>query len=175
MANYAEMSRGIADLKIYVLTGDTPGSAIDVPGVQALEWSVESDSEELRGDNQVLAVVRDAKTLTGTIRTAMTNLDAMAAMIGGTVTSTGTTPNVVDTLEVGAASDAKYIKIVGQTPGLGGGAYRVTIHKALVTSGPGGSLADGEFSIPEFEFSAAASASGNLMSHAQYETLTAIA
>lgn len=172
---FAEMSRGIADLKVAVLdASDVPGTTVDVPGAQALEWSIESDSEELRGDNQVIAVVREAKSLTGTIRFAQNNLDAVASLIGGTVTTTGTTPAVVDTLEVASASSAAYVQIQGQVPGLDGGGYRVVIHKALITSGPGGALADGEFNIPEMEFTAVANASGNLMAHKQYETYTAI-
>lgn len=170
---YAEMSRGIDDLKVAVLTADVAGDYVDIPGAQALEWSVESDSEELRGDNQVIAVVREAKSLTGTIRFAQNNLDALAALIGGTVTTTGTTPAVVDTLEVKSASSASYVEITGQVHGLDGGGYRVVIHKALITSGPGGALADGEFNIPELEFTAVEKG-GNLMAHMQYETYTEI-
>lgn len=170
----AEMSRGIADLDVAVLTADVAGARVDVPGAQALEWSVESDSEELRGDNEVIAVVREAKSLSGTIRTARNNLDAIAAMIGGTVVASGTGATAKKTLEIASASSAAYVRIRGQVPGLDGGGYRVTIHKALITSGPGGALADGEFNIPELEFSAVALA-GNLMAHEQWDTYTALA
>lgn len=165
----AEMSRGIRDLDVAVLTADVPGSPVDIPGAQALEWSVESDSEELRGDNEVIAVVREAKTLTGTIRFAKNNLDAVAALIGGTVATVGTGMETREVLEIASASAASYVRIRGQVPGLDGGGYRVVIHKALITSGPGGALADGEFNIPEMEFSAVA-LGGNLMAHEQWAT-----
>lgn len=165
----AEMSRGIRDLDVAVLTNDVAGTPVDIPGAQALEWSVESDSEELRGDNEVIAVVREAKTLTGTIRFAKNNLDAVAALIGGTVETVGTGLEERDVLQIASASAAAYVRIRGQVPGLDGGGYRVVIHKALVTSGPGGALADGEFNIPEVEFSAVA-LNGSLMAHELWNT-----
>ena len=167
----AEIARGIQDVKVYVLTGETPGSAVDFPGVQALEWSVESDSEELRGDNEVIAVVRSAKTVTGTLRGARMNLAATAALVGGTVATSGVTPDEITSLEESSAAANRYVQIVGQTPGVDGGAYRVTIYKALVTGGPNESLSEGEWNTPEFEFSAVAlDSSGMVLKREQFET-----
>lgn len=173
---FGEIPRGLDDLKVYVLTADIPGSAIDVPGSQSLEWSVESDSDELRGDNQAIALVRNPKTVTGTIRVARINLAAFAAMTGSTVVTSGTTPNSIIALEESSAAPARYFQIIGQagSQDTNGSAYRVTIYKALVTGGPNESLTIDEWSTPEFEFEAIANASGNLLKRQNYETSVAI-
>lgn len=174
---YGEIPRGLSDLKVYVLTGDTPGAAIDVPGAQSMEWSVESDSDELRGDNAAIALVRNPKTVAGTIRVAKINLAAFAAMIGGTVATAGVTPNIIQTLEESSAAPARYFQIVGQTESqdTNGSAYRATIYKALVTGGPNEALTIDEWSTPEFEFEAIANGAGNLIKRQNYETSVAIA
>lgn len=177
MANYGEIPRGLSDLKVYVLDAvGAPGSATDVPGAQSLEWSVESDSDELRGDNSAIALVRNPKTVAGTIRIAKINLTAMAAMIGGTVVTGGTAPNETQTLEEASAAPARYFQIVGQTSSqdTNSSAYRVTIYKALVVGGPNESLTIDEWSTPELEFEAIANASGNLLKRENYQTEAAI-
>jgi len=176
MPNYGEIPRGLDDLKVYVLTADTPGSSVDVPGAQALEWSVESDSDELRGDNSAIALVRNPKTVSGTIRIAKINLAAIAAMVGGTVATSGTTPNEIKALDETSAAPARYFQVVGQagSQDANGSAYRVTIYKCLVTGGPNETLTIDEWSTPEFEFEAIANLSGNLLKRQNYETGVAV-
>lgn len=173
---YGQIPRGLDDLKVYVLTGDTPGSAVDVPGAQSLEWSVESDSDELRGDNQAIALVRNPKTVSGTIRVARIDLVAIAAMVGGTITTGSMTPNETKSLEESSAAPARYFQIIGQagSQDVNGSAYRITIYKALVTGGPNESLTIDEWSTPEFEFESIANASGNLLQRKSYETAVAV-
>lgn len=175
---YGEIPRGLDDLAVYVLGAlDAPGTKVDVPGAQSLEWSVESDSDELRGDNQAIALVRNPKTVSGTIRVARINLVAIAAMIGGTVVTTGSGGTEVFSLEESSAAPARYFQIMGQAASAdtNGSAYRITIYKALVTGGPNETLTIDEWSTPEFEFDAVALASGNLLKRENYATLTALA
>lgn len=178
MPNYGEIPRGLDDLAVFVLdaSGD-PGTKVDVPGAQSLEWSVESDSDELRGDNQAIALVRNPKTVSGTIRVAKINLTAIAAMVGGTVSTTGTTPNEIMALEETSAAPARYFQVVGQASSAdtNGSAYRVTIYKCLVTGGPNETLTIDEWSTPEFEFEAIANDAGSLLLRQNYQTLAAIA
>jgi hypothetical protein len=178
MPNYGEIPRGLDDLGVYVLdAAGAPGTKVDVPGAQALEWSVESDSDELRGDNQAIALVRNPKTVSGTIRVARINLVAMAAMVGGTVVTAGTAPAETQTLEETSAAPARYFQVVGQASSAdtNNSAYRVTIYKCLVTGGPNETLTIDEWSTPEFEFEAIANATGNLLKRMNYQTGIAIA
>lgn len=171
-----EIPRGLDDLKVYVLTADVPGTAVDVPGAQSLEWSVESDSDELRGDNQAIALVRNPKTVSGTVRVARINLAAFAAMTGGTVATAGSGSTLVLSLEESSAAPARYFQIVGQASSqdVNASAYRVTIYKALVTGGPNETLTIDEWSTPEFEFEAIANGSGMLLKRENYTTGVAI-
>jgi hypothetical protein len=173
---FGEIPRGLDDLKVYILTADVPGSSVDVPGAQSLEWSVESDSDELRGDNTAIALVRNPKTVSGTIRVARINLAAFAAMVGGTATTSGTSPNQIISLDESSAAPARYFQIVGQASSAdtNGSAYRTTIYKALVTGGPNETLTIDEWSTPEFEFEAIANPTGNLLKRQNYETAVAV-
>ena len=178
MAGFGEIPRGLDDLAVYVLDAtDTPGTKVDVPGAQSLEWSVESDSDELRGDNQAIALVRNPKTVSGTIRVARINLGAMVAMVGGTVVVTASgMANEVQSLEETSAAPARYFQIVGQATSAdaNGSAYRVTIYKCLVTGGPNETLTIDEWSTPEFEFESIAISNGDLLKRANYKTATPI-
>jgi hypothetical protein len=174
---YGEIPRGLDDLKVYVLGAmDVPGTAVDVPGAQSLDWSVNSDSDELRGDNIAIALVRNPKTVSGTIRVAKINLAAIAAMVGGTITIGSMSPTETKSLEESSAAPARYFQIIGQAASqdTNGSAYRVTIYKVLVTGGPNESLTIDEWSTPEFDFEAISNASGNLLQRKNYELAVAI-
>jgi hypothetical protein len=139
---------------------------------------VESDSDELRGDNQAIALVRNPKTVSGTIRVARINLAAIVAMVGGTVVTTGGgTADEVLAVEESSSAPARYFQIVGQAASAdeNGSAYRATIYKALVTGGPNETMTIDEWSTPEFEFEAIANGSGNLLKRENWKTLTALA
>ena len=172
---YGEIPRGIEDLKVAALSGDTPGSSVDVPGVRSLTWNVESDSDDLEGDNAIIATVRNPKSLTGSIEIGRINLAALAAMVGGTVGTSGTTPSEIKTLSESSASSTNYFQATGQAPSQdsSGSAYRALIKKALVTSGPNESMTVNEWSTPTLDFTGVA-ISGVLMVRSNYETSVAL-
>src|SRR5690554_2989584 len=135
---YAEIARGLDDLKVYEITGGTPAlTGTDVPGARSLSFNVESDMDELEGDNQIIAKARNPKSLSGSIEIGQINLAALAVMLGGTVETDGDSPNEVTSLEESNEVAFNFFQIVGQAPGVdaSGSAYRVTIYRALVTSG----------------------------------------
>lgn len=173
--------RGLDDLKIVALdSSDEPPivdtNLIDVPGIRALNFNVESDSDELEGDNTTIAIARDAKRVTGSVELGLMNLQALAGFTGGTVVSSGTTPNRIAYLEEEAQQATQYIQIMGQSPDrrTSGAAYRVTIYKALVTSGPDESLTVNEWSTPTLDFEGTENPDGMLLRRTHYETPVAI-
>jgi hypothetical protein len=173
---FGEIGRGAEDAKVAVLTGDTPGSNIDVPGIRSVSWNVESDSDEFEGDNSVIATVRNPKTLTGSIEVARMNLAAFAAMTGGTAATSGSTPNQIIALDESASAVTQYYQLIGQTysQDTSGSGYRVTLNKLLTTSGPDESLTVNEWSSPTLDFTGVARG-GNLLRRQNYETYTPIA
>lgn len=172
---FGEIPRGLEDLKVAVLTADTPGSSVDVPGARSLTWNVESDSDDLEGDNAVIATVRNPKSLTGSVEIGRINLAALAAMAGGTVGTSGTTPNVIQTLNESSASATVYFQATGQAPSQdsSGSAYRALLKKLLVTSGPNESMTVNEWSTPTLDFTGVA-ISGVLLTRSNYETSAAL-
>jgi len=176
MALYGEIPRGLEQLIVNVLTNDTPGSNVLVPGSRGLDWNIESDSDELEGDNSVIAVARNPKSLSGSIEIGRIGLTPLAAMIGGTVASTGTTPSVILSLEESGSSASSYFQAVGNTKSAdtGTSGYRATLLKLLVTSGPNESLTVNEWNTPTLDFTGVARG-GILLKRQGFETYVALA
>lgn len=169
--------RGLDDLRIVALdSNDDPPivdtNLIDVVGARALNFNVESNSDELEGDNSVIAIARDAKRVTGSVELGLMNLHAIAKFQGGTVDEDGTTPDRIFFLEEDAQSPTQYIQIIGQAPDrrTSGSAYQVTIYKALVTSGPDESMTVNEWSTPTLDFEGAENPDGKLLRRTHFET-----
>ncbi|WP_300268720.1 hypothetical protein [Microbacterium sp.] len=166
----AEIARGLADLQVAPLTGagDTPGAWVDVPGARSLSFNVESDSDELEGDNEIIAKVRNPKSLTGSIEIGRINLAALAVMLGGQVETGGVSG--VTKLDELAGSDISFYAIAGQAPGVdvSGSAYRVVIPKALTTSGLDETMEVNAWNTPTLDFEGLA-VDGILLTREQYE------
>lgn len=166
---------GLSDLKVAKLTADTPGANVDAFGAKTLSWTIESDSSEQRGDNTVIALVRTAKKSSGQIILGSTDLEATAEMVGGTIASTGTTPNVIKTLDESDAVASLYFQAIGQTNDqkTSGQGYRVTHKKLLITGGPTENLSVDAWSDLTYDFEGIA-ISSVILSRALYETLVSI-
>lgn len=177
LSNAGEIPRGIDDMKINVLDGaGSPGSTVDVPGIRALNFNIESDSDELEGDNTTIAIARDSKRVTGSVELGKMNLAALGAFTGNSTSTSGTTPNQIIILEEASAAPTQYLQIRGQAPSRDatGSGYRVTIYKALVTSGPDESMTVKEWSTPTLDFEGSENASAKLLKRENYETETAM-
>jgi hypothetical protein len=175
MALFGEIPRGLQQFYVKVLTGDTPGSNIAVPGIRGFNFTVESDSDTLEGDNAVIATVRNPKSLTGSIELGRLNLAGMAAMVGGTVGSAGSTPNVILTLDESSAAGTQYFQAQANTfsQDSSGSGYRVIAKKLLITSGPDESMTVNEWNTPTLDFNGVA-ISDVLLSRKGYETYVAL-
>lgn len=174
---FGEAARGLQDLRVAVLgAGDSPGTPVIIPGTRALSWNTESDSDRLEGGNKVLAVSRDAKTLSGSVELGLMNLAGVAAMTGGTVSTTGVTPNAETSMDEVASAGAIYCQIEGQTPSYDatGAGYGVKLLKCLVTSGPDEELSQANWNTPTLDFEGVP-VNDVLLTRTQYETLVAYA
>lgn len=152
--SYGEIPRGLADLQVAPLTGNTPGTWVDIPGARTLSFNADADSDELEGDNAIIAKVMNPPSLSGSIEIGRLNPAAMAVLIGSTASTTGTTPNAVTTLDQKSDINVSYYQIAGQAPGVDAedSAYRVIIMKALSTSGPDESLEVNSWNTPTIDF-----------------------
>lgn len=151
---YGEIPRGLSDLQVAPLTGNTPGTWVDVPGIRTLSFNMDADSDELEGSNQVIAKVMNPPSLTGSIELGRLNPAALAVLLNGSAETDGTTPNAVTTLDQTNEANMSYIQIAGQAPSadLEGSAYRVILMKVLTTGGPDESLSVNAWNTPTINF-----------------------
>jgi hypothetical protein len=164
--------RGLNDLAVYAYPGLLK---VDVPGARSLTFTVESDSDQLEGDNEVIAVVRNPKSLTGSIELGMINLAALAAMVGGTVVNGGTGAAETLTLDESSAAGSLYVRILGQAYSMDvtGTGYRADLKKCLITSGPNETMSVNDWNTPTLDFEGVA-VGGILLTRTQYETYEAL-
>lgn len=166
--------RGLADLKVAKLTADSPGSNVDVYGAKSLAWNVASNSDQQTGDDSVIAIVRDPKSLTGSIGIGSVPLTALAEMVGGSTAASGSTPNQLIQLDEASSAAAQYFQATGtaNNQATSGEGYQVILKKLLVTGGPNETLSDGAWDEPSLDFEGV-SISSVLLSRIHQETFAA--
>lgn len=165
---------GIDDAKVTArnAAGVLSATKVDVLGVSALSFGIESDSVEHRGDNEAKRIRKSGKKVTGTLEAAATVLAVLAATSDGAVVSSGVSPNVITTYTEPGNSVGLAYQIEAQAAD-GAGAQRVTILNATTTGGPTFDWAEGEFTNPSIDYEGTPF-SGNLFKIEQYETAAAI-
>lgn len=147
--------RGIEDLQVAALSGDTPGAYTDVTGVKSFSISVASDTDEQMGDDSVLMTVQENKTLDITVTSAYANLSALAVVTGAALDDNGLTGGSLQTFwQDPAAANTVYVQLTGQAKGrdTSGSALRITVLKAQLTGGPNWDLSEGAWMEPELTF-----------------------
>lgn len=172
--NAGEIVNGLEDIKVQTFVAGAPSATkVDLGGAQTISFNVESDSAQVRGDNQVLANVRGAKSLTGSITVARIYLPGFAAMVGGTASTTGVSPDQITTLDETSSPGSTAFQATAQAYSydLPGSGYRVTLKKLTVTGGPNETMGDQEFDTPTIDFEGAP-VSNVLLTRANYETFT---
>ena len=169
--------RGINDLKIAVLTGDTPGVNTDVVGIKSFSIEVTSDSDEQRGDDAVLMVVQENKALDISFASAYANLAALAVVTATTLGTSGSGSTEIITFSDPASANTSYVQITGQAKGrdANGSALRATVLKAQLTGGPNLDFGEGAWLEPELTFTGVGRGSPSILyTLASYATLAAI-
>lgn len=109
--------RGVRDLKIALLTGlDTYGTFYDVLGVREFtaEWQAETD--ELRGDDQVLDRFTRIISVSLTISHAAVDLEVLDMLMGGTLVSNADYEDFM----IGEADEVPYVGLAARVVGSGG-------------------------------------------------------
>lgn len=138
---------GLRDVKVSPLTpgSEIPGAAVDFPNSRTFSFSETSDSEELRGDDGVVAIHDLGSGVDWELEGGGYPFEAIAAMYGGEVVSSGVTPSEVKTYDKFSDEGRPYFQIEGQAISDSGGDFHVILYKCKATGELSGELADGSF------------------------------
>lgn len=141
------MSKPYGINQIKIKKGD---QVVQLPVAQSLEFEERIVSGELPGDDGLQAVAAHTNGVTWKLKAGGISLDAYALMTDRTVTETGTTPNVVRTLESGGVGKRMpYFEIYGKSLGDGDDDAWIHIINAKITEGVKGTMGDKEFFVSE--------------------------
>ncbi|MFI1734045.1 phage tail protein [Streptomyces acidicola] len=177
----------VQDAKIAPLTtdptGSTPtyGALIDVPGIQTMEISGDIEVKTLRGDNVKLDSNSSISNIQVAVTHAKLSLDVLAAILGGDVTDSGTTPAQKSVWDLTAdTATLPPFKLEGVTPPNGvdivGGDLHWVLHKLTLSAFPDLGFAQEDYRIVSFTADASPLLSnGKWISAVINETAAAIA
>lgn len=110
---------GLDDVKIFELTTDDAsnlayGSAVDVAGIQNIDLKPNYVQKQLMQDEEVDGIYQKLKAITWAFSNAKVSIDALKILEGGTLTSSGNTPNQKNTFTLIEDSEPKYFKLEGK-------------------------------------------------------------
>lgn len=165
---------GLRDVKITPITAaGAYGTMVDLPNAQTFEFSEAEEFNELRGDDSLVAVRGQGAQVNWSLEAGGISLAAYAALVGGTVTESGVTPNVVRKYAKTKDDSRPYFLVEGQAISDSGGDFHAKVYKARTTDDIEGSLADGEFWVTSAGGQGLPDSTGRLYDLIQNETAAA--
>jgi hypothetical protein len=142
---------GLRDVKVATLdnTG-TKGTLVDLPAAQTLEFTEETTSQTLRGDDAVVAQRVSIDNASWTLESGGISLESYTVIAGGAVTTSGVTPNVVKKWTRMNTDTYPDFFAEGQSMSESGGDHHLVLYRCKATQ-ISGTLADGEFWVSHAE------------------------
>jgi hypothetical protein len=142
---------GLRDIKVATLdNAGVKGTLIDFPNAQTLEFEETTTTQELRGDDTVVAKRTSVDAVSWTLDGGGISFEAMVVIAGGAVASTGVTPSVVKTWSRLGTDVYPDFYMEGQALSESGGDHHTIIHRAKAEQ-ISGSHQDQEFWVSHAE------------------------
>jgi hypothetical protein len=140
---------GLRDVQLTPMgvDGATPGSPVDLPASQTLSFSETEDFEELRGDDTVQASHGSGPIVEWELESGGISLEAYAVMAGGSIVTSGVSPNVTKRYTKSINDARPYFKIEGRAVNDNGGDFHGIIYRAKADDSLEGELSDASFWI----------------------------
>lgn len=140
---------GLRDTKVTPYTNAAlttlAGSTTDAPNARTLSFSEAEDFEELRGDDKVIAIRGKGASVEWEMEHGGIALTAYKAMAGGTITTTGVTPNQITVFRKKVTDQRPYFKAEGQAISDNGGDFHTVLYRCRASDSLEGELGDGAF------------------------------
>lgn len=166
---------GLRDIKLTPISAaGVLGTAVDLPASQTLSFSEAEEFVEIRGDDKVQGVRGRGAQVDWELEAGGISLEAWAVLSGGTLTSSGTTPNRIKKFSKKGADARPYFKAEGQAISDSGGDVHGVLFKCKVNDTLEGEFADGEFWVTSASGIAIPNVTDDLYDLIQNETATAI-
>lgn len=167
---------GLRDVQFRPISsaGVVSTTAIDLPVARTLSFSETEDFEELRGDDRVQASHGSGPTCEWDLESGGISLEAYAAMAGGTVTASGTTPAQKKTFNKKVTQARPYLQIEGQAISDNGGDMHGLIYRAKADGSLEGEMGDGAFWLTSGSGKGYANDTDDVYDFVQNETPVAI-
>lgn len=166
MSTYGNKLFGLRDVKVTNIGGTVQA---DLPVAQTLGMRFRFRTGELSGDDNLKSVVSFVDAIEWNLSAGGVDLDALEIMTGLTAVETGTTPNRVDTLDIGGGDSMPYFKIYGKSLGDGTDDIHVKLYKCKLNSLEG-SFQDAQFFITSAAGIAIDDGTGQIIDIVQNET-----
>jgi hypothetical protein len=166
---------GLRDVKLRTLTGDVAGTpSIDLPNAQTFSFAEAEAFTELRGDDGLVAVHGKGPAVNWDLTGGGCCFEAIKAMFGGTITTTGTTPATQKTFKKLGTDTRPYFQVEGQSISDSGGDFHCLVYKCRATGDLTGAMTDGAFWISGAKGTALPNGASELYEFTQNETAVAI-
>ena len=147
---------GLRDIKVATLdnTG-VKGTLVDLPAAQTLEFTEETASQVLRGDDAVVAQRVTIDNVNWTLDSGGISFEAYTVIAGGAISSTGTTPAIRKQWRRMGTDSYPDFYLAGQSMSESGGDNHIYFHRAKATQ-ISGTMQDQEFWVSHAEGNAIA-------------------
>ena len=170
---------GLRDVKLYAITypagvETVSSTGVDLPASRTLGFSDTEEFQELRGDDKVQASRGSGPVVEWSLEAGGIDLAAYAIMSGGSVTTSGVTPNTKKTYSKLGADSRPYFKIEGQSISDNGGDLHAVIYKCKADGSLEGEFTDGEFFVTSASGKGYPNATDKSYDFVDNETVTAI-
>lgn len=137
---------GLRDVKLRpISSAGVVGTSVDLPASRTFSFTETEDFETLRGDDTDVAARGTGPGVDWELEAGGISLEAYAIIAGGTVTTTGTTPNRKKTYRKLTTDARPYFQVEGQAMSDSGGDFHAIVYKAKATGDLEGELSDGSF------------------------------
>lgn len=123
----------------------TLGSGVDLPNSRTLSFEEQEEFEELRGDDKVIAIRGKGASVSWEQEAGGLSIPAYKTMNGGSSTTTGTTPNQVNSYNKKVTDARPYFQQEGQAISDSGGDFHARILRSRADENLSGELSDGAF------------------------------
>lgn len=176
MLNSPQLPYGLREVYVVPMAADESlGTPVKLNASQTFSFSEGEEFQELRGDDQVVAIHGQGPLIDWDLEAGGITLEAWQVLTGGTVTDAGSTPTQTKEFRKKTTDARPYFKVMGRSVNDVDGDTLVEVMKCKVTDSIEGEWADGEFFITSCSGQGIGNADDDLYVITWRETAAAIA